>query len=250
MEILNVTLSGQLPGRRRSSPARSAYFSRNAPCNHQTTTLSKPMKQKIQTCTIRLSSGISPVLTALLLLGSPVHGAIIDSFVVGPQSHVLGPGDAYWGDSVSELDPVHVLGGGRRLTLLADSDAPFRAIEEGAFSAILSGYTPGSLNISAAIVTPPQASSYEPAVLLDYDCPASDWSGFDRIVIRFDSPPTADVTLQTSLNSGGDAYWADTPVPGLPSDRSDVAGLDSDSELHSSKVTSPDSSISPFSLLA
>jgi hypothetical protein len=143
----------------------------------------------------------------------PATAAFIDSFTVGPQSHALGAGDSYWGETVSDLDPAQVLGGGRRLTLLADEDAAFRTLEEGSFSAVLSGSIPGSLSIQAVVVNPPEASTYEPAVLLDYDCPSADWSGFDRMVVRFATPPTADVAVQTSLNSGGDPFWADTLVP-------------------------------------
>lgn len=152
-------------------------------------------------------------LAALLCIAAPARAGFIDSFAVGPQSGSLGPGDSYWGETLGELDPAQVLGGGRRLTLLADEDAPFRGLEEGSFSATLSGSTPGSLNIQAAVTTPPEASSYEPAFLLDYDCLPADWSAFDRIVVRFNSPPTEDVSVETSINSGGDAFWSDTSVP-------------------------------------
>jgi hypothetical protein len=150
---------------------------------------------------------------AWLYIASTAGAAFIDSFAVGPQSHALGPGDSDWGETVSELDPAQALGGGRRLTLLADADAAFRALEDGSFSAVLSGSTPGSLDIQAAVVTPPEASSYEPAVLLDYDSLPADWSVCDRIVVRFSTPPTEDVAVQTSLNSGGDAFWSNTRVP-------------------------------------
>ncbi len=141
------------------------------------------------------------------------RAGFIDSFAVGPQSHALGPGDSYWGETVSELDPEQVVGGTRNLTLLADADAAFRGLEEGFFSAAISGSVPGSLTIQAAIPDPTPASSYEPAIILNYDGFSADWSAFDRIVIRFSTPPTADVALETSLNSGGDPSWADTAVP-------------------------------------
>lgn len=153
------------------------------------------------------------LLTVLLGSLASTHAAYIDSFAVGPQSGLLGPGDAYWGETMSDLDLAQVLGGGRRLTLLADEDAPFRALEDGTFSATLSGATPGSLNIEAAVVTPPEASSYEPAFLLDYDCLPTDWSAFDRIFIRFSSPPSENVSLETDLNSDGTAFWGEKAVP-------------------------------------
>ena len=150
---------------------------------------------------------------AWLCFASTAGAAFIDSFAVGPQSHALGPGGSSWGETVSELDPAQALGGGRRLTLLADADAAFRALEGGSFSAVLSGSIPGSLDIQAAVVTPPEALSYEPAVMLDYDSQPADWSACDRIVVRFSTPPTEDVSVQTSLNSGGDAFWSNTAVP-------------------------------------
>lgn len=156
-----------------------------------------------------------PIAALALLLGtsSQIRADSIDSFAVGPQSHALGPGDSYWSDTATGLDPAQVAGGTRLLTLLADADSAFRGLEEGLVSATINGATPGSLSIQAAIPDPAPASSYEPAVILSYDSLVADWSAFDRIVIRFSTPPNANVTVQTSINSAGNPSWADTSVP-------------------------------------
>lgn len=160
----------------------------------------KPLKQLVIALTTTISICI------------PARAAFIDRFAVGPQTHALGPGDSYWSETVDGLDPAEVAGGARNLTLLADADAAFRSLEAGFVSATLSGSVPGSLNIQAAIPDPSPSSSFEPAIILNYDSLAADWSAFDRIVVRFSTPPNADVAVQTSIVSAGNPSWADTSV--------------------------------------
>ena len=159
----------------------------------------------------------------------PATAAFIDSFAVGPQSLALGPGDSHASDYVTGLDPAEVLGGTRSLSILADADSGFRGLAEGSVSAVISGSAPGSLSIQAAIPHIEQSSSYEPAVSLDYGDIAADWSAFDRIVIRFSTPPSSNVTVQVSVGSAGLGSSVDASVSaGSPSVTilfSDLSGL-------------------------
>ena len=148
------------------------------------------------------------------LYAGPVGATFIDSFAVGPQIQTLGPGDAYWSETANGLDPAQVIGGSRQLVIQADGDAAFRTLEAGMISVAINGSVPGSLSIQAAIPDPAPASSYEPVIIQAYDGFSEDWSAFDRIVIRFSTPPDTDVQLQTSINSAGNGSWADTTVPG------------------------------------
>jgi hypothetical protein len=152
------------------------------------------------------------LLAVLICLTSTTRAAFIDSFAVGPQSLALGPGDSLASDSVTGLDSAQVLGGTRSLVILADADSAFRGLAEGSVSAVISGSTPGSLNIQAAIPYIEQSSSYEPAVRLDYGDIAADWSAFDRIVIRFSTPPNSNVVVQVSVGSSGNGSSVDASV--------------------------------------
>jgi hypothetical protein len=55
---------------------------------------------------------------------------------------------------------------------------------------------------------PYPATIYEPWIYLAYQSQGSpaDWTAFDRIVITFSAPPTADMNLQTTVTS--DITWA------------------------------------------
>jgi hypothetical protein len=208
--------------------------------NPQPSRPNRQMKTILRSRLARQRTQVSLICHAvLLLLAVSARGAFIDSFAVGPQEHVLGPGDAFWGETVSGLDPAQVLGGGRRLTLLADSDGPYRPVDEGTFSAILAGSNPGSLSVQASVVTAPDSSKYDPAVMLDYDCPAEDWSGFTGIVVQFASPPSEPLQLETSLNSGGGDYYSEAVVPaGSLSFAVSFSGLGGSSPIVLTAVTS------------
>jgi hypothetical protein len=102
-------------------------------------------------------------------------------------------------------------------------------LAEGSVSAVISGSTPGSLSIQAAIPYIEQSSSYEPAVGLDYGDIAADWSAFDRIVIRFSTPPNSNVVVQVSVGSAGNGSSVDASVPASSESAtilfSDLSGL-------------------------
>lgn len=161
----------------------------------------------------QLTPNASLLFAAFLCLAVPVRGDFIDSFAVGPQDLSLGPGQSHGADSVTSLDPLQVAWGGRYLSMVADADSGFRSLEVGFVSATVSGLSPGSLSIQAAIPYVEHVSSYEPALNLSYSGLSADWSAFDRITIRFSTPPTTNVAVQTSVYSAGNASWVDTVVP-------------------------------------
>jgi hypothetical protein len=52
------------------------------------------------------------LLATLICVAAQARDDSIDNFAVGPQSHSLGPGDSYWNNPVTGLDPAQVLGAG------------------------------------------------------------------------------------------------------------------------------------------
>ena len=154
------------------------------------------------------------LLVLLAGISLPGRAAYIDSFAVGPQNFLILPGNASAGGSVSGLDTNQVVWGSRSFTIYADQNGSgFRPLDEGSISVTVSGSTPGSFNVQVAEVAPPPESMYEPWIYLAYQSGglAADWSAFDRIVINFTVPPTADMRIQTDV--GSDITWyAETTV--------------------------------------
>ena len=153
----------------------------------------------------------------LLLAGISLPGraAYIDSFAVGPESFFIGPGNASAFGSVSGLDTNQVVWGSRSFTIYADQNGSgFRPLDEGSISITVGGSAPGSFNVQVAEVATPPESMYEPWIYLAYHSGglAADWSTFDRIVINFTVPPTADMRIQTGVYSGS-GWYAETSVP-------------------------------------
>jgi hypothetical protein len=151
----------------------------------------------------------------VLLAGMSLQGraAYIDSFAAGPQSFFIGAGDASAGGSASGLDTNQVLWGSRSFTIYADQNGcGFRSLDEGSISVTVSGSAPGSCNVQVAESPLPGDNGYEPWVYLAYqsDGAAADWSGFDRIVITFTTPPTADMSIQTWAATDTNTWYAET----------------------------------------
>jgi hypothetical protein len=152
------------------------------------------------------------LLFTLAGLALPSRGGYIDNFAVGPQNFHIGVGDASAFGTATDLDPSQVAWGSRSFTIYADQQGcGFRPLDQGSFSVTVSGSAPGSCSVQLA-ESAGSESDYEPWIYLNYPAngTAVDWSAFDRIVINFSSPPTADLSIQTWVRSDtadGSTTW-------------------------------------------
>jgi hypothetical protein len=161
----------------------------------------------------RRKIGLAGLLVALAGISLQSRAAYIDSFAVGAQSFFIGAGDASAGGSATGLDTNQVVWGSRSFTIYADQNGSgFRPLDQGSISVTVSGSAPGSCNVQVAESVLQGESDYEPWIYLAYqsDGAAADWSAFDRIVITFTTPPTADMSIQTWAVSDITTWYAQT----------------------------------------
>jgi hypothetical protein len=156
--------------------------------------------------------GFASLLALLAGISLPGRADYIDNFAVGPESLIIEAGEATAGGiPLSGLDTNQVLWGSRNFYLQADQHdyCGCRPIDTGDFSLTVSGSLPGSCTVQVAESTV-TGSSYSPWIYLSYPFNGSalDWSAFDRIVITFTSPPTADMNVQAWLNSDTEWWYA------------------------------------------
>jgi hypothetical protein len=153
------------------------------------------------------------LLFTLAGLTLPSRGEYIDNFAVGPQSFQIGAGDASAGGPATNLDPSQVAWGSRSFTIYADQQGcGFRPLDLGSIAVTVNGSAPGSCSVQVAESVTEGENDYEPWIYLSYpgNGTAVDWSAFDRIVISFSSPPTADLSVQTWVTSetdSGSSTW-------------------------------------------
>jgi hypothetical protein len=155
----------------------------------------------------------------MLLAGIPLPGrasTYIDDFATGPQSFLLEPGDTSTNASLSDLDTNQVVWGYRDIWVAVDQQfCGYRPLELGSISVAVSGSAPGSFSVQWDVALPEGETPYDPGLSLSYKSTSSpaDWSAFDRIVFTFTTPPTIDMSIDTT--AGYDIYtsWvATTPV--------------------------------------
>jgi len=155
------------------------------------------------------------LLSWLTSISLQTQAAYIDSFAVGPQSFLIGPGDASAGGTVSALDTNQVLWGARSFVIYADQfGSGFRPLDAGSISVTVNGAAPGALNVNVAEAPMPTSSDYYPWLYLAYQSagPVADWSSFDQIVITFTTAPSADMRIQTNV-SADNSWYEETTVP-------------------------------------
>jgi hypothetical protein len=88
-------------------------------------------------------------------------------------------------------------------------------IETGDISVTVNGYAPGACAVQVAESVGEGESAYAPFVYLNYPFNGSpaDWSALNRIVITFNSPPTADMSVQAWVHSDTEWWYASSAAP-------------------------------------